>query len=147
MLDTSRIEAGTFSYRFEEVDLGRVVDDAVEAASLGQHEVPIVASVDSAAARRSAATARGSGRCSATSIENAVKYSPEGDEVEVSAGAANGAVDRRVRDAGRASRATSRRVIFEKFGRADVREARSRAPGSASSSPARSRRRTAARST
>src|SRR6266487_1484044 len=27
VLDTSRIEAGTFSYRFDEVDLGRVVDE------------------------------------------------------------------------------------------------------------------------
>src|SRR5205807_5861441 len=45
VLDTSRIEAGTFSYRFEEVDLGRVVDEAVEAAALAQQDVPVVASV------------------------------------------------------------------------------------------------------
>src|SRR5206468_12848354 len=40
VLDTSRIEAGTFNYRFEEVDLGRVVDEAVEAAALAQPDVP-----------------------------------------------------------------------------------------------------------
>src|SRR5581483_5890282 len=48
VLDTSRIEAGTFSYRFEEVDLGRVVDEAVEVAALAQQEVPVVASVPAA---------------------------------------------------------------------------------------------------
>src|SRR5581483_9297915 len=44
VLDTSRIEAGTFSYRFEEVELSRLVTEAVETAVLAQQEVPIVAS-------------------------------------------------------------------------------------------------------
>ena len=99
VLDTSRIEAGTFSYRFEEVDLGRVVDEAVEAAALAQQDVPVVASVRGSlpAIRGDRARLR---QVLGNLIENAVKYSPEGGEVRVSAAAANGAVRIAVRDAG-----------------------------------------------
>src|SRR5256714_10070931 len=43
VLDTSRIEAGTFSYRFEEVDLGRVIDEAIETAAPAPQDVWVVA--------------------------------------------------------------------------------------------------------
>ena len=119
VLDTSRIEAGTFSYRFDEVDLGRVVDEAVEAAVLGQQEVPIVASV-----RGALPTIRGDRtrlrQVLGNLIENAVKYSPEGGEVRVSAAAANGAVRISVRDTGPGIPPDQQRRIFEKFGRVDV---------------------------
>ena len=39
VLDTSRIEAGTFSFRFQDVDVGQLVRDAVATAQLGQDEV------------------------------------------------------------------------------------------------------------
>jgi signal transduction histidine kinase len=119
VLDTSRIEAGTFSYRFEKVDLGRVVDEAVEAAALAQQDVPVVASVRSALP-----TIRGDRtrlrQVLGNLIENAVKYSPEGGEVRVSASAANGAVRISVRDAGPGIPPDQQRRIFEKFGRVDV---------------------------
>jgi signal transduction histidine kinase len=119
VLDTSRIEAGTFSYRFEEVDLGRVVDEAVEAAVLAQQEVPVVASVRGAlpAIRGDRARLR---QVLGNLIENAVKYSPEGGEVRVSAAASNGAVRIAVRDAGPGIPRDQQGRIFEKFGRADV---------------------------
>jgi signal transduction histidine kinase len=119
VLDTSRIEAGTFSYRFEEVDLGRVVDEAVEAAVLAQQDVPVVASVRGAlpAIRGDRARLR---QVLGNLIENAVKYSPEGGEVRVSAAAANGAVRIAVRDAGPGIPRDQQGRIFEKFGRVDV---------------------------
>ncbi len=119
VLDTSRIEAGTFSYRFEEVDLGRVVDEAVEVAALAQQEVPVVASVPAAlpAIRGDRARIR---QVLGNLIENAVKYSPEGREVRVSAAAANGAVRIAVRDAGPGIPREQQARIFEKFGRVDV---------------------------
>jgi signal transduction histidine kinase len=119
VLDTSRIEAGTFSYRFEEVDLRRVVDEAVEAAALAQQEVPVFASVRGTlpAIRGDHARLR---QVLGNLIENAVKYSPEGGEVRVSATAANGAVRIAVRDAGPGIPPEHQRRIFEKFGRADV---------------------------
>jgi signal transduction histidine kinase len=119
VLDTSRIEAGTFSYRFDEVDLGRVVDEAVEAAALAQQDVPIVASV-----RGALPTVRGDRtrlrQVLGNLLENAVKYSPEGGEVRVSAAAANGAVRISVRDTGPGIPPDQQRRIFEKFGRVDV---------------------------
>ena len=45
VLDTSRIDAGTFSYRFSDVDLAALVRDSVATAAVGQDEVPIVAEV------------------------------------------------------------------------------------------------------
>ncbi|MFZ0342983.1 MAG: ATP-binding protein [Gaiellaceae bacterium] len=119
VLDTSRIEAGTFSYRFEEVDLGRVVDEAVDTAILGQQEVPVVSSVPGAlpAIRGDRARLR---QVLGNLIENAVKYSPEGCEVHVSASAANGAVRIAVRDAGPGIPRDQQGRIFEKFGRVDM---------------------------
>jgi len=119
VLDTSRIEAGTFSYRFEEVDLGRVVAEAIETAVLAQQEVPVVASGHGAlpAIRGDRTRLR---QVLGNLIENAVKYSPEGGEVRVSAAAANGEVRIAVRDAGPGIPRDHQARIFEKFGRVDV---------------------------
>ena len=119
VLDTSRIEAGTFSYRFDEVDLGRVVEEAVETAALAQQDVTVVASVRGAlpAIRGDRARLR---QVLGNLIENAVKYSPEGGEVRVSAAAGNGAVRIAVRDAGPGIPRDQQARIFEKFGRVDV---------------------------
>jgi signal transduction histidine kinase len=119
VLDTSRIEAGTFSYRFEEVDLGRVVAEAIETAVLAQQEVPIVASGHGAlpAIRGDRTRLR---QVLGNLIENAVKYSPEGGEVRLSAAAANGEVRIAVRDAGPGIPRDHQARIFEKFGRVDV---------------------------
>jgi signal transduction histidine kinase len=119
VLDTSRIEAGTFSYRFEEVDLSRVVDEAIETAVLAQQEVPVVASGHGAlpAIRGDRTRLR---QVLGNLIENAVKYSPEGGEVRVSVAAANGEVRIAVRDAGPGIPGDHQARIFEKFGRVDV---------------------------
>jgi signal transduction histidine kinase len=119
VLDTSRIEAGTFSYRFEEVDLGRLVDEAVEAAELAQQDVAVVASVRAGLPpiRGDRARLR---QVLGNLIENAVKYSSEGGEVRVSATAGNGAVAIDVRDSGPGIPRDQQARIFEKFGRVDV---------------------------
>jgi signal transduction histidine kinase len=53
-------------------------------------------------------------------IDNAVKYSPTGDQVEVAATVRNGAVRIAVRDNGPGIAPEHQRLIFEKFGRAQV---------------------------
>ena len=63
VLDTSRIEAGTFSYRFSDVDLAELVRDTVAGFALAQDEVSVVAHADRHAAAVCAATASGCGRC------------------------------------------------------------------------------------
>src|ERR671937_842629 len=46
VLDTSRIEAGTFTFTFTDVDVADVVSDSVAAASAVQDEVEVVGDLD-----------------------------------------------------------------------------------------------------
>ncbi len=115
MLDTSRIDAGTFTYRFSDVDISALVRDTVAAAALGQDEVPVVAEIasDVPSVRGDPERLR---QIFGNLIENAVKYSPAGEPVEVRVTQSNGNVLVSVHDHGPGS---VRRpgLIFEKFGR------------------------------
>jgi signal transduction histidine kinase len=119
VLDTSRIEAGTFSYSFTDVDLSRLVKDAVSIASFGQDEVPVRAEVVEPLPpiRGDRERLR---QVLANLIDNAVKYSPAGEEVAVTAARENGLVRITVRDRGPGIPFDQQRIIFEKFGRAEV---------------------------
>jgi signal transduction histidine kinase len=117
VLDTSRIEAGTFSYVFTDVDLGTLVRETVATAALGQDEVRVEASVDEPLP--SIRGDRNRLRQVLTNlIENAVKYSPAGEQVDVAAFVENGAVRVDVADRGPGVPVDQQAVIFEKFGRA-----------------------------
>jgi signal transduction histidine kinase len=116
VLDTSRIEAGTFSYRFREVDIAAVVHDTIAAASIAQDEVPIVSEIG--AVPRVRGDADRLRQVFANLIDNAVKYSPAGEPVEVSVRQSNGAVLVSVRDRGPGIKQQDQRMVFEKFGRA-----------------------------
>jgi signal transduction histidine kinase len=119
VLDTSRIEAGSFSYSFADVDLAQLVRDSAAAAEHGQDEVAVKAVV-----RDPIPTVRGDRdrlwQVLVNLIDNAVKYSPPGDEVQVEALASNGRVLIEVRDRGPGIAPEHQRVIFEKFGRVQV---------------------------
>jgi len=116
VLDTSRIEAGTFSFRFAEVDLGRLVTDAVATAQVGQDEVQLRADV-----RPPLPEIRGDGerlrQVLTNLIDNAIKYSPAGAEVEVRAYQEDGFVRIDVCDSGPGIAKDDQKLIFEKFGR------------------------------
>jgi signal transduction histidine kinase len=117
VLDASRFEAGTFTFRFAELDVRALVQDAVSAASLGQDEVRVVADLDGPLP-----PLRGDGerlrQVLDNLIENAVKYSNAGDEVVVSARRERGLVRVEVADHGPGIPLDQQRLIFEKFGRA-----------------------------
>jgi signal transduction histidine kinase len=119
VLDTSRIEAGTFSYAFSDVDLARLVEESVAAATLGQDDVRVQAQV-----RRPLPSVRGDRerlrQVLSNLIDNAVKYSSAGGEVEVAAAAEDGAVVVSVSDHGPGIPREHQKLIFEKFGRAGV---------------------------
>jgi len=117
VLDTSRIEAGTFSYAFRDVDVGRLVQDAVAAAGVGQDEVGVVAALAGPlpSVRGDAERLR---QVVGNLVENAVKYSSAGSEVRVSAHARNGWVIVDVTDRGPGIPREHHQLIFEKFGRA-----------------------------
>jgi signal transduction histidine kinase len=119
VLDTSRIEAGTFSFTFEPVDLGQLVEESVAHAGVSQDEVAVRADVE-----KSLPSVRGDRerlrQVLANLIDNAVKYSRSGDAVEVFARAQNGRVEVTVQDTGPGIPAEQQRLIFEKFGRVRV---------------------------
>jgi signal transduction histidine kinase len=116
VLDTSRIDAGTFSYSFRDVDLAGLVEETVSTAALGQDAVEIEARIP-----RALPAVRGDGarlrQVLANLVDNAVKYSPEGELVEVRATAVNGKVVVDVSDRGPGIAPADQRLIFEKFGR------------------------------
>jgi signal transduction histidine kinase len=116
VLDTSRIDAGTFTYSFADVDLAGLVEETVAAADLGQDAVEVVARIP-----RVLPLVRGDGvrlrQVLANLIDNAVKYSPEGELVEVRATSVNGRVVVDVTDRGNGIAPADQRLVFEKFGR------------------------------
>jgi len=119
VLDTSRIEAGTFTYTFGDVDVGGLVRAAAAAAESGQDEVAVRADVSG-----TLPTVRGDGerlrQVLSNLIDNAVKYSPEGGEVRVTTRTQNGRVEISVSDRGPGIPPEQQRLIFEKFGRAKL---------------------------
>ena len=119
VLDTSRIEAGTFSYSFSDVDLAELVRDTVATASVGQDEVEVIARTPGPIPRVRGDRER-LRQVLVNLVDNAVKYSPPGDEVEVTAWADNGIVCVAVSDHGPGIPRDQQVLIFEKFGRANV---------------------------
>jgi signal transduction histidine kinase len=117
VLDTSRIEAGTFSYAFGDVDIGELVREVAATAAVGQDEVPVRATIVDPIP-----TIRGDRerlrQVIANLIDNAVKYSPAGEPVEVTAATINGRAVIDVADRGPGIANEDQALIFEKFGRA-----------------------------
>jgi len=117
VLDTSRIEAGTFSYTFSDVDVGELVEETVAAATIGQDEVAVSAGVHAPLPPVRGDTER-LRQILTNLIENAVKYSRAGSEVKVNAYAHGDRVQVDVMDAGPGIPRDQQGLIFEKFGRA-----------------------------
>ena len=117
VLDTSRIESGTFGYTFSDVDLAEIVRDSAAAAEIGQDEVRLAQELPTALphVRGDAERLR---QLMDNLISNAVKYSESGGEVNVHAQVDDGHVVVRVRDTGPGIAPEHQTQIFEKFGRA-----------------------------
>jgi len=119
VLDTSRIDAGTFTYRFADIDLGVLVRDSVAGLSLTQEEVGVVADVHS-----ELPSVRGDRdrlqQVLTNLLDNAVKFSPAGEEVRVSAFQQDSRVRIEVSDRGPGVPPDQQRLIFEKFGRGNT---------------------------
>jgi signal transduction histidine kinase len=115
VLDTSRIEAGTFGYEFADVDLGAIVRDSVAAAQIGQDEVRVTTDLGPLPAVRG--DQERLRQLVDNLLSNAIKYSESGGEVRVEAHADDGHVVVRIRDRGPGIGAEHQEQIFEKFGR------------------------------
>jgi signal transduction histidine kinase len=117
VLDTSRLDAGTFTYAFGNVDVAELVRETAAAAAISQEEVSVRAEVDGPlpAVRGDRNRLR---QLLVNLVTNAVKYTDPGDEVEVRGAAEDGVVAVSVRDHGPGIAPEDQRLIFEKFGRA-----------------------------
>jgi signal transduction histidine kinase len=117
VLDTSRIDAGTFPYTFADVDLEELAREVAAAGELAQDEVRVRAVV-----RAPLPIVHGDRerlrQVLINLVDNAVKYSPAGGEVELKAASANGQILVEVTDRGPGIAREDHEVIFEKFGRA-----------------------------
>jgi epoxyqueuosine reductase len=117
VLDTSRIEAGTFAYRFDRVDLSEILRDSIAAAEIGQDEVRLEVELPSALPEVNGDAER-LRQLVDNLLSNAIKYSESGGEVRVAASSDNGTVVVRVSDSGPGISPEHQAQIFEKFGRA-----------------------------
>jgi signal transduction histidine kinase len=123
VLDTSRIEAGTFTFSFRDVDIGEIVEEVVSTAAIGQDEVRVAAEVVGSLPRIRGDRTR-LRQVVQNLVDNAVKYSNTGGEVRVSAHASNGVMRVQVADDGPGIPSEDQRLIFEKFGRSTRSEAK-----------------------
>jgi K+-sensing histidine kinase KdpD len=119
VLDTSRIEAGTFTYVFSDVDLGELVRETSSMVGFANDEVTVTAHVHEPlpAVRADRERLR---QLLVNLLSNAAKYTVVGDEIEVRAAAEDGLVVVSVRDHGPGIAPDQQRLIFEKFGRVNT---------------------------
>jgi signal transduction histidine kinase len=119
VLDTSRIEAGTFNYVFSDVDLADLVRETAAMVELGHDEISVSTRVE-----RKLPIIQGDRerlrQVLVNLLTNAAKYTVSGDEIEVKAGSANGLVLVSVRDHGPGIPAEQHALVFEKFGRLNL---------------------------
>jgi signal transduction histidine kinase len=116
VLDTSRIESGSFSYSFSDVDVGELIRESAALAESGQDEVPVRSHVNEPLPLVRADRER-LRQVLTNLVDNAVKYSPAGAEVDVHAFAEDGRIRVEVRDHGPGVPPEHQSLIFEKFGR------------------------------
>jgi signal transduction histidine kinase len=119
VLDTSRIDAGTFTYTFADVDVADLIRETTSMVALGTDEVSMTAHV-----REPLPTVRGDRerlrQLLVNLLSNAAKYTVAGDEIQVRAAAENGSVVVSVEDHGPGISADQQRLVFEKFGRVNM---------------------------
>jgi signal transduction histidine kinase len=115
VLDTSRIDSGTFTYTFAEVDVGEIVRETVAAAELAHAAARISFEISPPVPPVRADRER-IRQVLTNLVENAVKYSGDG-AVGATVSAADGHVHVDVADDGPGIDPEHHELIFEKFGR------------------------------
>ena len=119
VLDTSRIEAGSFNYVFSDVDLADLVRETAAMIELGHDEISVRTRLE-----RKLPVIQGDRerlrQLLVNLLSNAAKYTVAGDQIEVKAGSANGLVTVTVRDHGPGIPSEQHALVFEKFGRLNL---------------------------
>jgi K+-sensing histidine kinase KdpD len=119
VLDTSRIEAGTFNYVFSDVDLADLVRETAAMIELGHDEISVRTRVEQKLPVIQGDRER-LRQLLVNLLSNAAKYTVAGDQIEVKAGSANGLVTVSVRDNGPGIPSEQHALVFEKFGRLNL---------------------------
>jgi K+-sensing histidine kinase KdpD len=116
VLDTSRIEAGTFTYAFGDVDVAELVRETAAMIEVANDEVRVTSTVIEPlpAVRGDRERLR---QLLLNLLSNAAKYTVAGDEIEMRAAAQDGTIVVSVADNGPGIAADQQRLVFEKFGR------------------------------
>ena len=118
LLDLSRIEGGVLRVTHERVDLGEVISSVVKSvarfAEKRRHELRIERGIEIAPACADPKALR---RVLSNIIENAIKYTPDGGLIIVSAHEAEDEVAITVEDNGRGIPAEDMPILFDKFHR------------------------------
>ncbi|HEV2761459.1 MAG TPA: ATP-binding protein [Pyrinomonadaceae bacterium] len=118
LLDLSRLEGGVFRLRHERVDVGEIVASCVKsetgAAEKRGHELSVV---EGAEVPPACADPKALRRVLSNVIENAIKYTPDGGRIRVSARDGGGEVSVSAEDNGRGIPPEDIPVLFDKFHR------------------------------
>jgi signal transduction histidine kinase len=116
VLDTSRVEAGTFTYAFSDVDVAELLRETAAVVDLGNDEIAVRTEIPNGlpSVRGDRERLR---QLVMNLLTNAVKYTVAGDEILVRGIATNGVVEVSVTDHGPGISPEEQRLIFEKFGR------------------------------
>jgi len=120
LLDLSRLDAGQLSLDVEPVDMARVAEELAEefAAVALSSEHPIeVAAADGAV--EALADETRTLRIGRALLDNAIRHTPEGTAIRLSAGRVNGRAVLSVEDAGPGIPPEQARHVFERFHRGD----------------------------
>ena len=114
LLNAARLDTGDLKVALEPTDVSAVVSDVVEAASTGENGHRIVAEVNGAPCTANADPEK-LRQVLAQLVSNAVKYSPNGGTVTVSAFRRGDAIEVAVSDEGIGIAPSERDRIFSKF--------------------------------
>jgi signal transduction histidine kinase len=121
----SRVEAGTIELAVEEVDLGELLESAVEALAPVAAERSVGFSVGVAGSVPVRADPVALGRAVRNLLDNAIRHAPSGTEVDVAVEQGGGSVVVRVRDRGPGFPEDFTDRAFDPFTRPDPSRARS----------------------
>ena len=119
LLDVSAAEAGALKLNLDRVDLRTVVDRSVQLYKEVAEERKIAVTVEETSAVEAMADPVRLGQAISNVIDNALKYTPEGGRVTVSAETLNGRAVVKVSDSGPGVPASERDAIWRRLYRSD----------------------------
>jgi signal transduction histidine kinase len=115
LLDESRIRSGRLSLECESHSLSQLLEDVCELRPLAQNKRIVIDIVASERAGRVHCDRLRIGQALGNLVANAIKFSPEGSTVTVSAGASDGRVTFSVRDRGGGIAPEAVASVFDQF--------------------------------